>query len=270
MNKKPETDLQYALEQKWREILLKDPTEENYAAAYAELHNFKLEHGDPRTGKEASGLYRGSVSFAGKAIARLVGTGRDVLEIGCGDGSLAFLLAENGNRVVATDVSDIALAVCNEEKDRRGVSQVTFAHGEATKVDCPDEAFDYVISQDLVEHLPEDMMPAHLAEVRRVVRSRGSYVFWTPSKLYGHTSMGMHLKEYNLKEAMRAVEAAGFKAVWVDARWYKLGLILQVPSLANPFACVGESVLGTLQIDRLPMAARQMLAPPILLRAIKR
>jgi len=267
--KESDKDRQYKLEQKWRKILLEKPTKENYAKAYTELHEFKLAYGDPRLHKAEGGLYRGTVSFAGRTIARLVGCGKDVLEIGCGDGSLAFLLAENGNRVVAVDISEIALAVCNEGKARRGDPEVVFKRGEATEIECPDSTFDFVISQDLVEHLAGELMPAHLREVCRVLKPGGSYVFWTPTRLYGSTSMGMHLKEYNLREAVKAVEAEGFKAVWVDARLYKIGVLAEMPSFAKSLAFAWESILEKLKADLLPMGARQILAPPILIRAVK-
>jgi 2-polyprenyl-3-methyl-5-hydroxy-6-metoxy-1,4-benzoquinol methylase len=259
---------QQALEQKWREILLADPTEENYARAYAELHEFKLATRDPELAREKPGLYRGEVSFAGKAIARIVGSGKDVLEIGCGDGALAFFLAEKANRVVAVDVSDVALAFCKEECRSRE-SAVAFERGEATSVKRPDSSFDVVISQDLVEHLTGEVMSAHLAEVYRLLRPGGSYIFWTPHRLYGETSMGMHLKEYDLKGAVHAVEAAGLKAVWIDGRWYKLGIIARAPSFVRPLAYVWESLLGRIGLGALPMAARQLLAPPIMVKAVK-
>lgn len=270
MHETSNKDLQYELEQRWRQILLDEPTEENYANAYAELHRFKLAHGDPRTNREeAGGLYRGTVSFAGKCIARLIGSGSDVLEFGCGDGALAFLLAVNGNRVTATDVSDVALAACNKELANRKCLSVQFKHGEATSVDCPDSTFDFVVSQDLIEHLHEELMTAHLNEVKRVLKPGGSYIFWTPTRLYGETSMGMHLKEYDLRGAIGAVARSGLKPIWVDARWFKLGLPARMPLLLNPCAFAYEGVLSVLGIGKLPRSARQMLAPPILIQAVK-
>jgi len=259
---------QRALEERWRKILLEEPTEENFAKAYDAIHEFMLELGKS-VGKSEGAIYRGTVSFAGKVIARLVGRNKDLLEIGCGDGSLAFLLAENDNRVVAVDVSPLALAVCAEEKARRGESRVTFERGEATDTRCPDEAFDFVLSQDLIEHLPHNLVEAHLREAYRVLKPGGSYVFWTPSKLYGSTSMGLHLKEYDLKDAIEAVESAGFKAVWVDARFYKVGIVARMPAFVKPIAYAYEALLRKLRVDLLPMVARQMLAPPILIQGVK-
>lgn len=258
------TERQRAIEERWRKILLEQPTEENFARAYDEIHRFMLDRG-----KSEGAVYRGEVSFAGRAIASLVGTGKRVLEIGCGDGSLSFHLASSGNTVVAADVSDLALEVCRSERERRCLCNLEFRHAEATCTECPDSSFDIVVSQDLLEHLPEDVAGAHLKEVFRVLKPGGSYVFWTPSRLYGHTSLGLHLKEYDLRDAISLVERAGFRAVWIDARFYKIGMKVAVPAVFLPMAYAWERILDLLKVERLPKPVKQFLVPPVLIQAVK-
>jgi ubiquinone/menaquinone biosynthesis C-methylase UbiE len=68
------------------------------------------------------------------AIADELGADR-VLDVGCGTGSLAILLAESGRTVVGVDPAEASLEVA---RSKDGAEGVTWLHGDATTVPALD------------------------------------------------------------------------------------------------------------------------------------
>ncbi|MBM4430758.1 MAG: methyltransferase domain-containing protein, partial [Chloroflexi bacterium] len=104
------------IEGKWRDKLLHTATAQDFQQAYDELHSlFLKEQGGPSqgSGRGHAQVYdtvnpRG-MDRARRVILHKIGQGRDVLEVGCGDGETSRLLARQGNRVVSIDISSVAL-----------------------------------------------------------------------------------------------------------------------------------------------------------------
>jgi len=98
----------------------------------------------------------------------------NVLEIGCGTGSVAAFLAEKyGMNVLGTDFDpeevDIARALYGE------TDRLRFRVEDAACMSFPDNRFDLVISQNVFHHVPN--WPQVVREVRRVLRPNG-YFIW--------------------------------------------------------------------------------------------
>lgn len=69
-----------------------------------------------------------------RAIERHVRlTGRDVLEVGCGNGRLTFQYAHRARSVVAIDPNEEDVAWAAEEARNRGLDHVRFAVGTAQR-----------------------------------------------------------------------------------------------------------------------------------------
>lgn len=102
--------------------------------------------------------------------------GRDVLEIGCGRGGCAFDLAARGDRVVAIDVSPVALGITAAIAAQRGVV-VDTRRMDAQTLDFGDRCFDLVCGSGILHHVDLD---AVASEVRRVLRPGGRAVFVEP------------------------------------------------------------------------------------------
>src|SRR2546423_4807274 len=89
-----------------------------------------------------------------------------VLDLGCGAGMLA-LLKRKGVELTGVDLSDECVAAARrngyDESVRANLDALPFADG----------AFDYVVSLDVLGHIPAEQKDAVLAEIKRILRRDG-------------------------------------------------------------------------------------------------
>lgn len=256
---------QKGLEADLRQQLLQDPSEQNFQAAYDKLHRFFIEQGD----KEE--LYPRDLRWFSRIFIDRIKSGRKVLDIGSGNGKLAIELAGNNNDVTGIDISRIAVETANEKLKKLPnyrELRVTFQYGDARNLDFPENEFDFVVSHDLVEHISEEDFIKHLAAVELVLKPGGKYMFWTPSRLRGPTSLGLHLKEYTIRELHNILKETNFKYSWIDLRFYLLKLNFEVPQTWLFIVIVYEAIVGLL-IKLTPKALKKLLVPPILFTMTK-
>ena len=106
------------------------------------------------------------------------GTGREVLEVGCGTGLVLQRIAGFASRAVGVDLSPGML----ERARSRGLD---VQEGSATQLPFPDASFDVACSFKVLAHVPQ--VERALAEMARVVRPSGTIVaeFYNPISLRG-------------------------------------------------------------------------------------
>jgi SAM-dependent methyltransferase len=97
--------------------------------------------------------------------------GRDVLEVGCGEGWLVRRLAAAGARAVGLDPSAVALE--RARRDEVVDHLASYVEGVAQALPFPAASFDIVIFFNSLHHVPEGCMDAALAQVARVLRPGG-------------------------------------------------------------------------------------------------
>ncbi|MFI9570932.1 class I SAM-dependent methyltransferase [Microbispora rosea] len=109
------------------------------------------------------------------AIAGELGADR-VLDVGCGTGSLAVLLADSGRTVMGVDPAEASLRIARS-KDRAG--RITWIHGDATGV--PAFGADLAVMTGNVAQvfLTDDDWSRTLRGIHGVLRPRGHLVFET-------------------------------------------------------------------------------------------
>ena len=112
-----------------------------------------------------------------QALARAAGVkpGQRVLDVGCGTGYFARLLAD----MVGPDGLSIGVDASQEMIDyasrRPGrPEQCQFQLGAAESLAFPSEHFDVVVSSLFMHHLPEDLRGHAVSEMRRVLRPSGT------------------------------------------------------------------------------------------------
>jgi SAM-dependent methyltransferase len=120
-----------------------------------------------------------TIPFAGQwrvwqrlVIPRILG--RDVLEIGCGIGTLLTDMVKAGYRCAAVDRSPQMVAATRDRLRSKGVSAFTpVLEASAQKLPFAAASFDTVVSTFPTEYVQD---PATLREVGRVLRPGGRYI----------------------------------------------------------------------------------------------
>jgi SAM-dependent methyltransferase len=83
---------------------------------------------------------------------------RNILEIGCGFGSLSRLLAQRAERVIAIDLSTKMIEVAKQQSEH--YTNIDFQVADILQWEFPVEHFDAIVSVATFHHLPlEDLLP---------------------------------------------------------------------------------------------------------------
>lgn len=101
-------------------------------------------------------------------------SGDTVMELGCGTGTTALLLADAVAAYVATDISPEMIRIGNEKIASRGPDNVTFRTATAEHAQSPQTTYDAVLAFNLL-HLVEDLDSA-LAQVRTALKPGGYFI----------------------------------------------------------------------------------------------
>jgi ubiquinone/menaquinone biosynthesis C-methylase UbiE len=114
----------------------------------------------------------GFLARCGRRLAQRIEipAGARVLDVATGTGTAAFVAAARvgpTGRVIGVDRSPEMLARARQKLSPAGNPEVEFRQGDATRLDLPDQAFDFVLCASSIFFLP-DMVSA-VAEWRRVL-----------------------------------------------------------------------------------------------------
>jgi ubiquinone/menaquinone biosynthesis C-methylase UbiE len=90
-------------------------------------------------------------AWAGRLREWIPNSGADVLDVGCGTGSLALLLADQGHRVTGIDLSPAMIAAAQRKLARRDVRLLV---GDAIQPPVDGARFDVVLARHLLWTLP--------------------------------------------------------------------------------------------------------------------
>lgn len=107
--------------------------------------------------------------------------GIDVVEVGCGGGQASVGFARRGARVVGVDFSTEQLRHAERLRDAYGV-EAGFLAGDVTDLPLADDAFDVAFSSWVFQMVAD--LEACFAEVARVLREDGVFVFAVPHPFY--------------------------------------------------------------------------------------
>lgn len=101
--------------------------------------------------------------------------GKEILDVGCGDGTLARSLMDQGAHVTGVDPNSAAL-----EAARQTVPSGTFHQTGAEAMPFADHSFDGAVFLNSLHHVPKLAMPQALREAARVINPAGSIVVVEP------------------------------------------------------------------------------------------
>jgi ubiquinone/menaquinone biosynthesis C-methylase UbiE len=125
-------------------------------------------------------LFRGQLR-ALRHRAILLGSlapGAQVLDVGCGTGTLALAAQQRiggTGRVVGTDPAPLQIARARAKAARHHMP-VDFQVGVIEQLPFPDQTFDVVLSTLMMHHLPLSLKRQGIAEISRVLKPGGRLV----------------------------------------------------------------------------------------------
>ncbi len=128
--------------------------------------------------------------------------GKDVLEIGCGTGVHARLLAQAGARLTAVDLTPTAIELTRRRLELANLD-ADVREADAESLPFPDASFDVVWSWGVIHHSEHtDRVVAEIARVLRpggrlalMVYHRSSMTYWVNYVLYRGVLRGGLLRE---------------------------------------------------------------------------
>lgn len=150
---------------------------------------------------------------------RLLRPGSRILEIGSGAGGLIQELARDGFDCVATEISKGR----GEIMSREPLVKWSVSDGVNLQKFHAPSSFDYVISDQVVEHLHPDDIITHCRAAFEVLKPGGSYFIRTPHRSVGPSDLSrvlgldeavfMHLHEFTYAEFAEISRKSGFGAL---------------------------------------------------------
>jgi SAM-dependent methyltransferase len=132
-----------------------------------------------------------------------------VLDVGCGSGGLLAYLTRHGSVIpTGIDLFLNTLTYCQQ----RNITAVSAA--DATALPFQPNMFDFVIAQDVIEHIEDDT--GALREIYRVCAPGGLTLILVPAFDFLWSTRDVrlhHVQRYRLDQIARKVQAAGFTLV---------------------------------------------------------
>jgi ubiquinone biosynthesis O-methyltransferase len=144
------------------------------------------------------GRYRNVIFLLRKKLGFL--KAKKILDVGCGDGVLSYMLAKEHATVSGVDTSDIAIAYAKEKTKNM---QIDFRQVSAYELPFDEGEFDAVVSSDVIEHLQD--VNQYIKEIKRVTKKGGAIVLSTPIRFTEKPLDKMHVIEWFEEEYMNII-----------------------------------------------------------------
>ena len=174
---------------------------------------------------DLKGWFHDTFSFRGQwrelrkrtaTLARLQ-PGEQVLDVGCGTGTLAMEVARRVGReggVTGVDPGTQQIARARSKAARRNVP-IDFQIGVIEQLPFPDQTFDVVLSTLMMHHLSAPLKRQGLAEIARVLKPGGRLViadFTRKQERQGRAAR-FHAGGSSIQDLVAMVSDAGFELV---------------------------------------------------------
>lgn len=139
------------------------------------------------------------------------GEGKDVLEIGCGLGTMAMLWAQNGVNMTALDLNATSIEQTKKRFELKGLSG-EIKQADARELDLKDESFDYTYSWGVLHHSPD--LKESVREMMRVLKPGGQFGVM----LYNRNSL-LQWYDIDYKEGLLHMEKAFLSKLELCSRY---------------------------------------------------
>lgn len=141
--------------------------------------------------------------------------GEQVLDVGCGTGTLALEVARRVGRacrVVGVDPSTRQIVRARAKAARQHLT-IDFQIGVVEHLPFPDKSFDVVLSTLMMHHLPTGLKRQGLAEIARVLKPGGRLIIadFKPKKERQSKAARFHAGGSSMQDLAAMVKDAGFE-----------------------------------------------------------
>lgn len=188
------------------------------------LYKFKImEHGKEEFDKNYFGIFhkkynkselsfyyrwfKGWVNLLDHYLPLRLGTGKNVLEIGCSIGAFAKILKERGFNVTAVDISEFIIK--KAEKLQGGINFKVLDIEKDVEIK---EKFDYIFAFEVLEHLKNPKKA--LANMKYLLKTDGVIIFSTPLPTKQTLADPMHINVHQSQYWFDLGRKIGFKEVY--------------------------------------------------------
>lgn len=135
--------------------------------------------------------------------------GKDILEVGFGDGYGANFLAGHARAVKAVDILEKNVALASNKYEKPNLE---FKKTCGPCLDFPDGIFDAVVSFQVIEHISENDIEGYVKSIKRVLKKGGIAFISTlnldknkkPNRPY--VKNPFHIKEFSYGELDKAIK----------------------------------------------------------------
>jgi SAM-dependent methyltransferase len=176
-----------------------------------------------------------------------------LLDLGCARGDASFFFAPRVGHVIGLDGEPLAISLARQRAREQGVANVTFLQADAGRFpELADSIVDVAGAFDFLEHVTDETLARMLSEVRRVLKTGGRFVAYTPNREHLVERLKArnfilrqqpdHIAVRRPREIVRFLEAAGLRVerIFYPASPYPLyravDLALKnLPGIGRPF-----------------------------------
>jgi SAM-dependent methyltransferase len=156
--------------------------------------------------EEAHWWHQGMVGIAAALLGPRLWAGGRALDAGCGTGGFLRYLVDNG-RFGALAGADIASAAVELSRERVPEADVRVA--PLHELPFSDDSFDLVVTNDVLQHVPQTDVAASLRELHRVLAPSGTLLVRTNGSRRLRQERD-DWRAYDPKTLRRELEEAGF------------------------------------------------------------
>lgn len=107
----------------------------------------------------------------------IIGSSTHILDMGCGTGALAVLMASHKAIVTAIDISEVNIEITKLRAKRNSIENIYSIVGSCDDTGLNDESFDIIYGMGIIHHLSVDIEEKTYAEVYRLLKPGGTAIF---------------------------------------------------------------------------------------------